>query len=463
LRPHFHNKTRVLLLLLVSLVAGIRSEAQKPAPSLAELQREFAMHYLEPEPHMALAKYYFDHGDRIQAFFVSEAARRGRFEEQVFNPAFYRAFDGFDNGKPAEARLLAYFAEHPDSLDTLDELADIYISREEYDNARRYLTLALQKKPDDYKFTAGLASVLRAQDKPAEADQLLKDYQRKFPETPASYEMRSAALSETKPLEARSILEAGLKQFPNDGGLLFALGLSYQSDDKQKAEELLVKAAAASPKTEGIQSWVGRFFFKIRNDKRRALEYYLNAYFLNPHAYESEFVESRIQNIVYALASEKLEKNLKDSTELSLLSDPDPVLVSLVLDRLSQKWLPVYVKPVAALLGHDDQGVRWQAMELLKTKVDASFDEQLKFLLQDNDLRKRGMAAYIAVFRWKEKSLGVMQNFLAHDAELLRFDAISALMIDGGPPGHELALKHAAREPNAVLKKMILTAGPNTP
>ena len=239
LLSHPPKAIRLLILVAPLVLAQGAANAQTPNPTLTELKHEFAMRYLEPEPHMALAKYYFDHGDRIKAFFVAEVARRGRFEEKIFNPAFYRAFDGFDNSKSAESRLLADFALHPDSLDTLHGLADIYISREEYVNARRYLLLAIQQKPDDYRFTVGLVAVLEAQKKQAEADQLLKDYVRKFPETPNGYAMRAEALAETKPSEARRILSEGLKQFPADGGLLFALGTSYQSEDEQKQRNFL--------------------------------------------------------------------------------------------------------------------------------------------------------------------------------------------------------------------------------
>jgi len=54
------------------------------------------MRFLEPAPHMALAKYYLDHGNRLPAFDILEAARRGHFEEAVFNQAFQLTFRGFD-------------------------------------------------------------------------------------------------------------------------------------------------------------------------------------------------------------------------------------------------------------------------------------------------------------------------------------------------------------------------------
>jgi Flp pilus assembly protein TadD len=453
--PHHPKIYRMLILLLLLLVACAEQEAQERSPNLAELQRAYAMRFLEAEPHMALAKYHFDRGERILSFIMVETARRG-FEEKIFNPAFYRAFDGFDNSKAAEARLLAEYARKPDSLDLIHGLADIYISREDWLNANRFLQTGLQKKPDDFRFTIGLAMVLDREGKEKEADQVVADYVRKFPNTAESFANRAEKLTKTKPFEARLILAEGLKLFPTDGQLLFDLGVVYQGEDYQKAEEAFVKAAELSPRSELIQTWVGRFFFKVKPDKQRALTYYLNAYFLNPHAYETEFVESRIRLIASELAGEKVAEQTKANVSLvSMLSDPDPFVVSLVLEQMSENWLPAYVGPVVKLMGHDDPGLRWEATQALKIRVDTSFDAQLKDLLNDADPRKRGLAAYIAVYRWKSNSFGIIKSLLNEESELVRFDAVSALMIDGGPAGRRLALEHSVHEPNATLKKLI--------
>jgi hypothetical protein len=284
---------------------------------------------------------------------------------------------------------------------------------------------------------------------------------RKFPKTADGYAIRAQALIETKPFEARLILAEALKLFPTDGVLLFNLGIVYQGEDHQKAQEAFVKAADLSPKSELVQTWVGRFFFKVKPDNRRALEYYLSAYFLNPHAYETEFVESRIRKIVFQLASEKVEQQIKAGVPLvDMLADPNSTVVSLTLERMAKNWQPAYVGPLVQLLGDDDEGVRWEAMEVLKTRVDSSFDPQLKALLRDDDPRKRGLAAYLAVYRWKNDSFEAIKSLLNEESELVRFDAISALMIDGGPAGRKLALAHAAHEPNPTLKKLITTSKP---
>jgi tetratricopeptide (TPR) repeat protein len=449
------------MLACLLLLGCHKPEAVAQSQSLAELQRAYAMRYLEPEPHMALAKYYFDHGDRIEAFFITEAARRGRFEEKIFNPAFYRAFDGFDNSRGSEARLLAEYARNPNSIETIHGLADIYISRDDWFNAKRYLLFGIKKKPEEYRFTGGLAMVLDREGKHQEAVQLTQDYVRKFPNTADSYAMKAEPLIRTKPLEARLILTEALKLFPTDGQLLFDLGMVYQGEDNQKAEEAFVKAAELSPKSELVQTWVGRFFFKVKPDNRRALEYYLNAYFLSPDAYETEYVESRIRKIVGQLASEEFAEQTRAGVPLiNMLADSNPRVVSYALNQMSENWLPAYVSPVVQVMGHASAGLRWEATQILKTRVDNSFDAQLKALLKGDDPRKRGLAAYIAVYRWKGDSFGILKNLLTEESQLVRFDAISALFMEGGPAGRKVALAHAAHEPNATLKKLITAPNP---
>jgi tetratricopeptide (TPR) repeat protein len=415
------------------------------------------MRYLEPAPHMALAKYYVAHGNRIAGFFILESARRGLFEEKVFNAAFFRDFEGFDNSKAAATRLLSEHERDPNSIETVFSLADLYISRDDFVNAKRFLRLGMEKKPEDHRFTSGLAEILDREGKEKEARELQDAYLRKFPETLDGFTFRAEKIIETRPLEAQQLLTEALKRFPGDGRLLFDLGILYQKESYQKAEEAYVKAAELAPKSELVQLWVGRFFYKAKKDERRALEYYLNAYFIDPHAYETEYAEYRIRAIVQKLAAEEFAKQTSAGVSLlNLLNHANLTVVEMALERMSEEWSPAYVDPLVKLMGHDGAGVRWTATEILKEKVDGSFDERLKALLKDEDLRKRGLAAYIAAYRWKNNSFKFLKPLLSDEAQLVRFDAVSALMIDGGPAGRQLAVAHAADEPNPVLKKMIL-------
>lgn len=453
---------RLILLasILFCLVGDQFAVAQTKDPKLAKLQSEFAVRFLEPEPHMALARYYLDHGKRLEAFYTLEAARRGRFEEAIFDTAFYRAFDGFDNGNAAEARLLAEHKLHPESVETIDGLADIYVSRDDFPRAEKYLRLAMQLKPQDFKFANGLATVLGGEGKRIEADRVIKDYIKNFPETVDGYGIRVEEVITTNPARGKVILSEGLERFPSDGRLQFDLGILFQKENNlPKAEEAFLKAAASAPTSVYIQSWVGRFLFKVRADNPRALKYYLNAYFLDPHAYESEFVESRIQKINSQLAVAEFEKRIAaGASPVSMLDDSNPLVVELALGKMAEKWRPDYVDQAVRIMGHDNETVRWQATEVLKKNVDKSFDERLTALLRDDDLRKRGLAAYIAVFLWKDASFGVIRGMLSDSAQLLRFDALSALVIEGGEEGRQIVLAHASRESNPTLKRLIQSA-----
>jgi hypothetical protein len=114
---------------------------------------------------------------------------------------------------------------------------------------------------------------------------------------------------------------------------------------------------------------------------------------------------------------------------------------------------------MVALMGHDDEEVRWLATEAIKVHADRSFDEQLRGLLQERDLRKRGLAAYVAVHLWKQESFETMRNMLREEAQLLRYDALSALMIEGGNEGRRIVVEHRASESNPTLQKLIDSSG----
>src|SRR5215213_10448677 len=88
----------VALLCLCLFPAGI-AFSQAVEPKLLELRKQYAENYLKPEAHFALAKYHLEKGNRHQAFFIIEFARRYKFPEEVFDTAFVKFF-GFDASQP---------------------------------------------------------------------------------------------------------------------------------------------------------------------------------------------------------------------------------------------------------------------------------------------------------------------------------------------------------------------------
>ncbi|HEY0324205.1 MAG TPA: tetratricopeptide repeat protein [Pyrinomonadaceae bacterium] len=375
------QSTRVLIfigLFSFSLAAHAQSG------TLDKLRYDLAMRYLEPAPHMALAKFFHDKGDRLQAFYLLEAARRGRFEEPIFNQAFVESFQA-----------------------------------ESSDNER---------------------------DAP-----LLKQYKK-----------RIEALFEKEPARAKAIITEALAKYPADVELHFNYGALLQREGNlREAEAQLVKAAELAPRSSYYQAWVGRFFFKVKRDNQRALAFYLNAYFLNPHAYETEFVESRIRAINWGAAEARVDQLLKSGTPLiEITRDSNPTVVVQAVTRAAENWRPEYLATMLILMEHDDEEVRWLATEAIKNHADRSFDEQLRALLQEKDLRKRGLAAYIAVHLWKQESFPVMQAMLREEAQLLRFDALSALVLEGGTEGLRIVREHRRSELNPTLQKLIDSVAP---
>lgn len=97
-------------------------------------------------------------------------------------------------------------------------------------------------------------------------------------------------------------------------------------------------------------------------------------------------------------------------------------------------------------------------MMLLAEHGDNSFDRRLKQLLEHRDLRVRGLAVYAAVQRWGDRSFAPIRSMLNHEAQLVRFDAISALAMHGGDAGKELLREHFKRESHSHLKEVIEAA-----
>ena len=130
----------------------------------------------------------------------------------------------------------------------------------------------------------------------------------------------------------------------------------------------------------------------------------------------------------------------------------------MVLERMSESWKATYLQPVLKCFDHDGEGVRWAAMEAIKKNADRSFDEELITLLNNSDLRKRGLVAYLAVHLWKPTSFDFVRSMLKEESQLVRYDAVSALILEGGEEGRKIAFEHAADEPNPTLKKLIESA-----
>lgn len=436
---------------------------QNTDPELDRLRRQWAMRYLEPGPHMELAKYFKEKGNFIQAFYILENARRRRFEEKVFDAAFLLHFGGFrplDNSKAEEEKYLGLRKTAPNDIGVIIHLADIYVSRGDFVNAEPLFKVALEKDPENFVSVGALAEIYRRQGTMEKAKQILSTFERQYPTAASSYEMRITREIDSDPIATKKLIDEALKKYPDDGRFWFYLAVLADRKKKIKeAEEYFVKAAELGKNGPEIQARTAGFFRVEKSDNATALKYYLNTYFLDPHAHFDGFAEAKVSGLNYDLSKSLVEKSLASGIKAEdLLQDPNPMVVVLALQKLSEKWDSKNTELFVQMMRHDETMVRWFAMQSIITNEGAAFDKRLKDLLKDSDIRVRGLSAYIAVHLWKERSFPEMKRFLLDDAELLRFDAVSALLINGGAEGRKIVLEHEKKEPNASLRELIETA-----
>jgi tetratricopeptide (TPR) repeat protein len=427
---------------------------------LEQLRTELAMRWLEPEPHMALAKYVHDRGDRLLAFYILENIRRTRFPQEVFDQAFSDVFlerKDFDNSPEAEAAARTAVEAAPVDPEALTHLADIYISREEYAAAAPLLERAIESQPDDSAAWFALVETYRRQGRAEDATRTMERFVETNPGSPEVVLQQTAALMESDPAEARGILQQAVETHPGSGALLFNLAtVTQQEGDLDEAERLVREAARLSPDNAHIQGWTGRFLLKVADDPEGALKHYLNAYFLDPHFYDTEYAESRIRSLAWEMAEKEMEHLSQQGTSIeALLRNSNPVIASEALERAKGDWKSAYIEPVVELMTHDDPGLRWGATAALMENADDSFDERLEQLLEDADLRRRGLAAYIAIHRWGQEAFPFLRNLLHSEAQMVRYDAISALLLEGGEPGKTLLRKYREQETNGMLAEIL--------
>ena len=435
--------------------------AQEPA--LEKLRQDFAVRYIEPEPHVALARYFHEKGNRLQAFLLLESARRGLVPKEQFDAAFERVFlkrEPFDNSKEAEAALVKKLAQDPRTAPALVKLADIHISRSEWTKAREYLARAIKLEPDNFTNVAALAEVNSRDGKDAEANQVVQIFLKGHPESREAFSQKLGPLMTNDRPAAKTLLAQAIKKFPEDGSFLFNMAVVLQDEKKiPEAEDHLVRAAALAKDTPHIQAWTGRFFLKIKADEPKAREYYLSAYFLDPHFYDTEHAEGRIWKISLGLATKRYE-TLKAAGKKpeELLHDADPIVLGQAIDDFKNRGDAKYLKPLIEALGHDDDYVRAKALEQLLAYAPASINGELSALLDDRDLRRRGMAASLAVKNRGKQGIAKIKPWLNDNAQFIRFGAVIALYQFGGEKGRKLIQEHASREKSPVFKQWLEAA-----
>ena len=116
---HLHSAMIGLLLTFLFGIPVRGTEGAATAGTRLQLRNETAIHYMKPEPHLRLARYHYDLGDKVQAFYMAEYARK-MFGDDEFTPVFEKVAAIKLRESPAfkdEAKLNKYCREHPDSVE----------------------------------------------------------------------------------------------------------------------------------------------------------------------------------------------------------------------------------------------------------------------------------------------------------------------------------------------------------
>ncbi len=125
---------------------------------------------------------------------------------------------------------------------------------------------------------------------------------------------------------------------------------------------------------------------------------------------------------------------------------------------MEKQWKPEYLQPFLNCMSNDDSFIRWFALMSIFKNERANFDTILPTLLNNNDLRKRGLAAYVLIEFWQEKGFAELKKMLSEKIELIRFDAVSALVLSGGQKGIEILRLHQKSETSPYLASLLAKA-----
>src|SRR5690348_579253 len=319
---HLPRRNAMALVVLVAFsVAPIRASSDNP--SLDAARADYALHFFSIEAHVRLAKALYDQGERLQAFYILETARRDHFSQAEFDRAFRRIFrgDNFDNGPDAEAALHTRLGQSPDDFDALNKLADVYISRSDFGKAEPLLERASHLRPNEYQPVEALIEIYRRTDRENQAKSTEWLWLNAHPGSVESYVTQ---VERATPDRALAIAHEALERYPNSAVLHYDLGaLLHQNHDLQGTKREFTRAAELAPESAMIQGWMGRFYLKSKDDQPRAFDHYLKAYFLDPDFYDTEYAEGRITKLADQLSHAAMEKGPPQEGK------PDPLLKEL--------------------------------------------------------------------------------------------------------------------------------------
>jgi tetratricopeptide (TPR) repeat protein len=160
----------------------------------------------------------------------------------------------------AEQEYRQALAREPDLSDASEGLAHLLIAEKRYADAQPVVEAALRRHPDDGALSAQLAAILNGEGKPGDALALLEKLHQAQPDNESIASMLADADFQAGKLEeADALYQQLLAKSPNDPDLLDAHG-QILVREKQFQEAVGVFRKAAGARADDIDAWSGIAF-----------------------------------------------------------------------------------------------------------------------------------------------------------------------------------------------------------
>lgn len=449
----------------VALLASLVVPVAAGAGDIEGLRAEYASSFTDPLTHLRLAREHQRAGRSLLAFSLLENLRRQ--SPAAFRATFSSVFiaGDADVDDATLERLLSEQAQRPDDVALADRVGRILLARGELEGAGLLFTQCAGLEPDERRHVENLADVLGRQRLNKRGEELLSAFDA---EHPGGVQARTfavqAALDATDVARAKRLVKEALLGHPDDCELIALRGQIFAAEGKgPEAQRYLAQAVRLCPERARLHGSYASFLMLVKGDPVQALGRYLEAYFVDPNFHDGTYVDARIRSLSASLAEALVARRdgacIDAACLAGLLADENPAIVRLALERAQSTWGSELEKPLLRLLGHDDPDLRAGAMLLLAQHADASFPARLEALFGSTDPRRLGMAAQLAVRTQGAAGRKQAKALLEHADELVRFDAITALGLEGGPSGRVIVAEHAEAEKSQQLRELAFSLG----
>ncbi len=430
-----------LFLLILFLVQAGTSEGS--TDTSFEAEKKFAIHFCELQAHVEFAKTCWDEGQDLTAFFLLERAKNVLFDPKRFLIVFDHQFHQKPLNDFTEKSLQALLAQTPEN-DILkwESVLQYHLLKENFKEAEQVLHLLREHNPDLYRYALQsdqVAALITGQS----TRQFREIF---FERNPDSFESQFYRDQETDFGNERQKEETLLQKFPDNVELKVWLAGRYAKEGQLiKAETLfekLARNAEHNHKATGDHKAAGAaivfiqtasFYENMKHDVDLALKNYSLAYFKDPECKTTVTVAQKIVELASRQAIALFESArgfvIAEQTKPAkhALSSLNPKLQILSLEWFADQDPKSNKEIFLKNLRNRDTTTRWRACEILIEEHLLS-ESEVDTLAQSEHPFEKGLSLYIATTTKHPKANVYLKQAIQSEVQLLRFDAISALI-----------------------------------